>query len=460
MKNKKWLAAAAIMLLAAVSLSFYWRDEELTAQTIALSQPPIINIQENENAYFAYMGLAAEKEKNSFEAGKTWVARHESLLHANPPASLKQLQTLAEQPFLKFEADSRQLPRAICRVQTESCVKKFGLAADQIKIIETTNSALIERYEALLLYPSFADLSTPSNYLTPAFAVSQSLTELAGAKASIALASNDINGAFNILEANIQFWHKNLRGSNTLLARMVATANLRTLYAFLNDFLDFNPALAKSYYDRTQKILANFTSVDTDFTNTLRGEYRFGENLMNRTGVEAKELLTEAPSMVEKLALFLTQTPLYRPNATLNRHAAIFSRYLTLAKLPAYQLIEKKPVMLESLENDFGSGKHLIRDLSYNPLGNAMNSMGLMAFWEHPIVAHDLDAYVRLLKLKLEIRHHGIAPADVPRFIAAYNATLFNPFTNQPMSWDEVGQSIYFNKIHGSEEEKKVRIAI
>lgn len=463
MKNKKWKIALATIVMAVVLLAIYWRDEPLSAKTIALNQPPVVNINENENAYFAYIGLTAAKGKDPAEVGKAYHAQYEAMLRATPVATYQQFRQLIDQPRLKFKAEQNQHPTSICKIQNEACVEKYARTAEQISKLAADNITLAQRYNALLQYPQFVDVSTPSAFFElSAFSDIQNLNELRCAQASIALANGDADGALNALDANLQFWHRNLRGSTTLISRMIAIAILKTNYAFLNDFLDYQPALAKTKYDQLRKILAHFGELDTDFTDTLKGEYRFGANFMSLMITNVDDLQGSEPErdIFEKIGMALNKTPLYRPHATLNRHAEIFSRYLSLAKLPAHQLMEKKQTLLEGLENEFGFGKHPIRDFSYNPIGNSLNSMGLVAIGDYFLTAHDLGAYVRLLKLKLEIRHQDISLADVSRFIATSNAALFNPFTNQPMTWDEAGQSIYFNKLHGNENEKKVRVGV
>ena len=452
MKKNKWKIAFSALIISGVLLSSYWRDVPLTAQAIALDQPVLATIDEKENGYFYFVGLTSEREKNPAEVGKAYITEYETLLQASPPASAKQFQQLNERPSIKFVVSANEHPHSICRVQNEACINKFVLAADKLRKIELDNSALIERYETLLKYPQYAEVSTPSTYLSfTSFSATQGLNQLRCAKAAIRLASGNTDAALDSLETSIQFWHNNLRGSTTLLSRMVATANLKTSYYFLNDFFYYNPTIAQSHYGRIQKILANFNSADTDFTNPIKGEFRFGANFFKRMKVDKDESLArdeiaeEKLSVMEKVGLYLHKTPLFRTNATVNRHAEIFTRYLELAQLPAHELIEKKQKVSEYLQRDFDPANHWLRDSTYNLFGNRLLSAGFPPLFDFQLRTHELNGYVRLLKLKLEIRRRALPLTDVPAYLSSADSTLFNPYTRQPMSWDAKTGKLSFN---------------
>ncbi len=451
MKSSKWKMALGAVVVSGLLLSWYWRDAPLSAQAIALDQPVLAAINEKENGYFYSIGLNVANEKDPAEVGKALIAQHETLLRANPPANAKQFQTLIERPRIEFVVTANEYPHRICRVQNEPCVHKFVQAADKLKKFETDNALLIERYEALLKYPHYAEVGSPSLYLpSMSYSVSQTLNELRCAKAAISLANGDTHAALESLDASIRFWHNNLRGSTTLVSRMLATANLNTDYYFFNDFLNYKPAIAQTHYDQIQKILAHFNADDTDFTKPIKGEFRYGAYAMRRMGEDTDELLSQDEILGEKIGpmvkmgAYLNKTALFRPNATINRHAEIFTRYLELARLPAYELIEKQQVTLENLQRDFDPDKHRLRDYTYNPFGNILLSTGLVSMSDYQLSVHSLDGYVRLLKLKVAIRFQAIPPTEVALYLTRADSSVSNPFTQQPMAWDAASGKLSF----------------
>jgi hypothetical protein len=466
MKKHKWKIALATIVIIGLFFSFYWRDQALSAQAIALDQPPQITLDEKDNGYFYLLGLTTEKEKNPAEAGKTFITQYETLLRAIPPTSAKQLQQLAESPRLQFVAPANDSVKSICRVREFTCVEKFSQAADKLKKIETKNRILVERYETLLKYPQYAEVISPSMYMpSPSFGVTQNLNDLHCAHAAVALANGDIDAALDSLASSIRFWHNNVRGSTTLISRLIASANLKTDYYFLNDFLDYKPAIAQSHFNQIESILAHLSAADTDLTQAIKGKFRYGARFAKRIAFDTdglldnKEMLDENLGTMDKVGLYLNYTPLYRPNASLNRQAEIFDRYLALAALPAAELLAKKAAVLENLERDFNPDNHKLRDYTYNPLGYSGISLGLPSFLDYMLSAHELDGYVRLLKLKLNIRKQSIPLGDMPRYLATSDAPLFNPFTKKPMSWDTADNKLYF-KWDTSDGSKPIAVGI
>ena len=118
---------------------------------------------------------------------------------------------------------------------------------------------------------------------------------------------------------------------------------------------------------------------------------------------------------------------------------------MELAQLPAHELIEKKQKVSEYLQRDFDPANHWLRDSTYNLFGNRLLSAGFPPFFDFQLRTHELNGYVRLLKLKLEIRRRALPLTDVPAYLSSADSTLFNPYTRQPMSWDAKTGKLSFN---------------
>lgn len=134
----------------------------------------------------------------------------------------------------------------------------------------------------------------------------------------------------------------------------------------------------------------------------------------------------------------------YLPNASLNHVYADLKTTVALSRLPADQLQAHAAQALQEHQQSL-HGDGLLPFRLRNFWGNVLLAMsGTDLYLSYIERAHDVEGYRRLLRLQLEALKDGIAPAQMPAWLATQAPALRNPYTLAPMGWEPTTQSLVF----------------
>ncbi len=141
----------------------------------------------------------------------------------------------------------------------------------------------------------------------------------------------------------------------------------------------------------------------------------------------------------------LKETPLYdlfyRRNASINRSAELYAGIAALAAQPTSQFIAARDAFVSDSSELASVGPSWI----YNPLGKALIARHLPIHVDYIAHAHGVAAYLKLVRMQLELRLAAVPLAEVPQFLERAGPDSVNPLDGRPFRWDREKRSLSFD---------------
>jgi hypothetical protein len=445
-------------LLAGVLLWWGWRDEPPSAQALSLMKEPERPAVAGDNAYFALLGFDAGEGIDPAAAGKQMLADYESQL-AHDPAQLDRVawaglgaKALGDKPL---HASRNVLE--LCAGKQLTAVACFVAMRPEIDKLAQENAVLLQRYRELVALRGYRNPATPSPFAPrPPFADLQRASNLVWVEAVHDVWRGEVAGFLARAEQELSFWRMMLREADTLFMKIVATSYLRRDYGLLSDVVASFPDRVKTDRERWLRLAEPLSGEEVDWGTPLRREFRVNARSFRvvadaeldsdackaRTG---KDCPTSSDALWSPQHQFWVKTPFYRPQATINRQAENFARLLAIAKEPPGQMIIDAKAWHDQRAESAGKGSDLIDWLSYNPVGKKFLQLAAPNVSERELARpHDLDGYIRLVNLQMQITLLGLADDEVGPFLQTTAAEFTNPYTGRAMDWDAKTRTLAF----------------
>ena len=421
-KLLRWplLPLALILVLAGAVIAINAFDEPLNAQAAAMGEPHASRVPAAQNGYLAAIAMAAGDGADGETYARAWLAEARAAAHENR-AEKKHEATRAERPPL-------------CDAAQTSCLAAMQDKADSINAQLDTYKEDLTRYEKLIAYPAYEEIldyrfnleSQFSRYAAMGAAQRAWLT-----RAALAVQAGGIEDALTAVERDIAFQRVMIKGSRTLVGRMVAAANYTRDLAFVADLLQTSladlkpsaPRLTAMFKPIEPAALSMDVLIDTEFGSIKQA-------LMQQAvaGSAGQGVFYEVIGM----RLF------YKPNATINAaHAAYLHTRQALRKPPAALLHERSA-------EDAARDAMKFQDYVVNPIGKVLLRVAMPSFSSVALRLHDLDAFNRLLGLGAEIIAADVSTEGIADFVAKSDARFFDPYTGTPMAWDAESRRLSF----------------
>jgi hypothetical protein len=143
----------------------------------------------------------------------------------------------------------------------------------------------------------------------------------------------------------------------------------------------------------------------------------------------------------------LKETPLYdlfyRRNASINRSAELYAGLAALAEQPTPRFIAARDAFIADSGDLVSIGPSWI----YNPLGKTLISRHLPLHVDYIAHAHGVAAYVKLVRVQLELKLAAVSLAEVPLFVERAGPDGANPLDGRPFCWDSEHRSLSFDPL-------------
>jgi hypothetical protein len=422
-RGKFVVAIVAVAFTAGAILYLWLRDEELTPAARAVLSAQAPNIPEEQNAYFFLLGLDAPPGSDPFAAGRAKLDEHRTRLAA--PRGGRKEQPVQNSAF----SAPKEFSRDFCDGTKNDCLRVYQRAEREILKAVADNPVLVQRCESLYAYPSFADPSTPvlDDLLLPAYSVAASCVRLSHALAAIDIKNGRTAQALSRLARDNAFWRMLLAQANTLITKMVAVAMVRLHNRLFADVLSSDTAglteKAAPFADPTRPI----TAAELDLTPVWLWEA--GANARLFSELDSVNALAQREEWNGAVAEAWTMFPGYRRNATINMIVHRFEQISTFCRNKPRLIVQNR----DAFESEMG--RPAMGNALYNPIGKLL-ALGAPEVTDYPLRIHDLDALVRLVRLKQDILTRGVQDSNVQAFLDQSSPALFDPYTERPMNWD------------------------
>ena len=397
-------------------------------------------VPEESNGFLAAAGLMAPLKQSPFRAGQEWV-------DATNEATQKQTGKFPAQPsglqYISYEQVHGKEPGGessvqFCRPGQDDCLARLKKESKDAQAWVAANKELLSRYLSLRKYPQWQDSLVPGDPGAPLLQLiplvrGQNLMQVS---ALLALDKKQTYRGLLMISDDIAFLRKVLASKNGLVMQMIASAMLSRDYALLGELLVERPDALKTYGWMPEKMLTPLTVSELSLRNALR----FEEKAMVR-------LFEKAPMSV-LLSVGKSKT---LGKAWGEHHVKRIATLNLVLRLQARQ-IKRLTVNSASYTPPFsgggGEGPPLFSRRTgfvYNIGGKLISVLFLTGYHDYANRQADLNAFNRLVRLRLALAAKKLAPEDVPAFLAdKANVALLNPETGKPFDWDAHSRKVYF----------------
>jgi hypothetical protein len=410
-------------LVALVAINAF--DESLTPQAARYGEPRPPAVPDAENGYYALLALAAGDGEDGEAYAKAWV---------------EEARAAARENRMEARPEAKRAKRSdLCDAAQTSCLTvAAGKAAEVAAQLDAYREDLA-RYERLIAFRRYEEvLDYPLRVVTqfPPYAEVVKAQRAYVLRAALAAAAGDLEGAVAAIERDIAFQRVMLAGARTLLGKMVACAAYWRDLAFVADLLQRRPAVLAPLRARLQDALKAIDPAALRMSPVVEAEFSFTKHfLKNPTFPEQGGRPHRAD---EKLLVTL----FFKPNASINMEFKRLSALGAAADLPPN---EGSSALARLTQEGQEMG---LRDYIYNPVGNILTRVAAPtqgADVYNRLRLHDLDAYNRLLGLRVEMMAVDVPPDAVAGFIEKSDVRFHDPYTGKPMIWDAGSKRLGFH---------------
>lgn len=406
-------------------------------------------VPDKENAYFVLYGLGVAEGQAPHAHGVRFVTENNAWMRsveAGKPIDRRDVEAMAKQSeTIKW----RGVTQDLCGEQRVDCLSGYVRNRAQIEKFARDNRVRLARYRSLYRYKNFSETSLNRIHLNwlPNYAGAEH--EEVIAQIALKAADGDVQGALRDLTNDTEYWRRVLAGASTLVSKSIAS-----------NFLIRNYALASQIVARHRDrpgimvylagMLRPLTSEEKDFKGAFSGEFQWGAHMYATLRNQQSEhgFFTGESRLWDRAA----SSMLYKPNATINLQYQWVARMQALTDAPAHSLAET----VQQIDGDFGKFTNPFRvDMVYNPVGKILVAIGASSPQSHARYisrVHNLDGYMRLLRMQMDIYSKKVAVKDVGSHLERSPADLFDPYRNQPFRWEPTKRELWFEGINPKSE--------
>jgi hypothetical protein len=409
-----------------------WRDEPPNAESQQLAAiAPRAPIPDEANAYVYVLGFAVPRVGDPAQVGASraqWI-RALAADASIPPSS---------DPYPGSAPEFQNVPEALAAVLTPcstgdaGCVAAFEAASGTLRQALDEQRPLIERYRTLLGFGAWQEITTGDlrspfvsyaevGYARRLFLLDTWLIAVAG----------DAKEVRARLTADIAFWRMALASSAWLSSKSIATSYVGQNFVWGNLILRRLPpenradgipeAWRRALTQNERSMQRAFSSEWRVIDAAMRSMKRHG--VLTPAPEGAKDPRSTFDRVLEPLAL-----PLFQPQATVNRFAAMYVKLETLLDVPYSELGAALAHVPETDEPPHG-----VLGFTYNLLGHAFAPPEPSVFADYAVRVADLEGARRAAVLAVDLRVLKIPPELAGSMVAL--AASRDPYTGGPFPW-------------------------
>lgn len=401
---------------------------------------PINEKQMDQNAYVYLMALDAVDD-SYFEIGK------KILLHNNKvtqEAVKEHDETIIENASdnMVYDYDKLDISWAVSNKKynyacndfnNKHCVDDILKDSKVINVLLNENKKLLTRYEHILELPGYDSyppitLSSP----IPRFHISMRLSELRQAQAILLIEQGNISQGLMILQQEINFSKRILRGNAGLIDEMIGIRLLLTQYHTVEILLDHN--LIKKNLINTQLValLAPFTieeqlamesALENEFYFMVTYWQTFSFKYIGSLFFNRNQTINDAFLMMQPV---IKQTKITLPEAK-NTYQALLNDKVSPPLCESGQIF-----CIVKLYEKYG----------FNLLGGGLLEIAKPDYKTFIFRFYGLQSYLALVDVKLLIKQQKISKEQLPSFLESLGDKAKNPYTGQPFKWDKTTSTL------------------
>lgn len=424
-KMKKWFKrlglSFGVLLLATLTIWIGWNtfDEALDARAHAYGAPQASKVADSDNGYFAAIGMDAPEGTSTVAFGQAWVTERRA--------------TAREGRTQKLSEPKRTSGQVLCNPLSSPCVAALLAKPNEIAGQLGAYHEDLERYEALLAYQRYEevrDYDRGSDIEVPSVRRLREVQLAYLARIGLTLLDGKVGPALTMLEREFAFHRLMLSGSHTLVPKMIARVMYVTDLAFLADLLEHRAAELKPHTDRLRVQLPVLEPVALSMEDAIAAESRY---------VSQHDMMPGANPNSIKDSIVLRLLGLFsKPNATHNLSCQLYSAIANASRASAQDFSAERKKLPDPAE----LFQFRFWDFFDNPVGKMSLSIAMSSLDRYVLEMHDLDAFNRLLALRVAILASDVEEPGIAAFVEQSDARWHDPYSGKPMVWDPVSRRL------------------
>lgn len=339
------------LLCYAILVAINWNDEALTPETQAWLTEPANPEPDAQNAWLAMLALAYPQQSGPHAERRILARLHTAPLIAADQSIYERLDEQLQHEFGPPEAAFSPSPNdEICSITSKGPGILGRMLQDPARTtaLVNTNHALLEKYYAVVGLPAYAEEGPPV-YGIPVQQTSSVIALEAACLARMDISLRLKNGDRSINQAlinHLRYWQTALTHSQSLIAIMIANAQVRSDVDWISDLSRQYPQQAHVALATVAPGYASLAGMPREvlWGRAIEGEFRHTQTI--------SEEIRQQPATSEAIADRLTRFAMhsfYLPQASANQQQRCLAH-----------LLSEKPTPLADGANS---------SILYNPLG-------------------------------------------------------------------------------------------
>lgn len=412
-------------------------DEELSAGAKEWLKPEPITVPKEQNSYYLLWGLDAPVGVDMWEYGEARVARIIAVESSGGSA---------DADYMPSGYDENDLIKAKGIMDSCSPVQKLCLDIYQNNVMrlldEGNNRLLLERYRELIAQSYYQRVSPHGLYTPiPPLAVLRASHRLYLITLMTRYQQSEVTYVLQQLSQLLSFNRTMLRKSDILIDRMMALALLAdTLHAY-SQLLELEQPHAELITVIGE--INELTKDERSFDRVMRGELQFMQQTFD--SALARSVNDGIAGRVVSLIFPLNK------NRMINKAHEEYRDVVALESLPPTSVVqESERLMRESMPDGW--------DYIGDPLTSIILAIRAPDISYYLLRHYDLNAIMRLIKLKALIKKEGVSKENIDAFIATSPYASAYPEEMAPVRWEAGEEALIFDSALGDRANKRNRI--
>ncbi len=391
--------------------------------------PPV-----DQNGFYALAGLLRPEGEDPHKVGQQWYAKLASEKAEDEAALIAwQQQEIKNGNAMSWSCGRAQQAKHIC---LETILAKRA----EIESALRENALIAARFDTLLAFPAMTEPYASPSFTAPMLRYPVFAIQLSQARSVLAFADGRYDEALRTLEARWRLALKLEAGAATLVTKMVGIARLREEQALLSQMLAQGHAGFNTHAARIAALLGEYDMHPHGFARVWHGECRMHSitlaNIDNPDwrGVNATE--TGSLTWIEKMVSRARHLMSYRAHRSMNDSAEWCDEMTRISSLPPAQALDA----FAAWQKDEYGFRWLSWQTLRNPAGHLLVRVATPDYGNYVARSTDLQGSNRLVRLQAAVVSGEPLAAVIAR------RELSDPYTNQPMHYDQTRQVVSFTQ--------------
>jgi hypothetical protein len=425
------LPTALVLLFVGGIVAINLHDVRLKPDVAAVLREPGYIVPDAQNAFFVLRGMEASEHLDALAAGRDFVQADEARFRIDP----------ARYPLGTTTARFASVTRsswnsARCMDAVTSCIQADLDGRTLIEAKLAQNAVLLQRWEQMQSMSGFEEHIIPdATAVRPRYDMLADAAEMSAVQASLDIEDGDFERGVARLETDNRYLRFLLRNTVSMQSRMAVIGMVRTQTRVVSELIEAYPVLMTMYDDRLTALVRPLSESEQRFGTIVVNEARMDQRVLH-WNVDASN---GWQTYLQKL--------LFHPNATLNQLVNLRLTRVAAVDVPIAQLDDALAQLRQSEEQLTSRMQFPSPRYAYNPLGKTL----AMAAYAPPDQlfsfirrSADLDGYLRLVSLQIELRRKRIPYPNIGTVVSAAPLPFRSPYDGSTFTWNAEKKRLQF----------------